>query len=140
GELIPLSEVKDEVFSTKAMGDGAAIRPSEGVLRAPANGHVVLVFPTGHAIGMHTDDGAEVLMHIGMDTVNLNGKGFETLVKKDQVVKAGDPLVKFDIEAIKKAGYDVTTPIVITNTKNYHKVSLAKQGLVHVGDNVLDLD
>ncbi|MCZ9660402.1 PTS glucose transporter subunit IIA, partial [Lactobacillus jensenii] len=63
-----------------------------------------------------------------------------TLVKKDQVVKAGDPLVKFDIEAIKKAGYDVTTPIVITNTKNYHKVSLAKQGLVHVGDNVLDLD
>lgn len=140
GELIPLSEVKDEVFSTKAMGDGAAIRPSEGILRAPADGHVVLVFPTGHAIGMHTDDGAEVLMHIGMDTVNLNGKGFETLVKKDQVVKAGEPLVKFDIEAIKKAGYDVTTPIVITNTKNYHKISLTKQGVVHIGDNVLDLD
>lgn len=82
GELLPLSEVKDEVFSSGAMGEGVAIEPSQGVLPAPADGKVVMTFPTGHAIGMKTKDGAEILMHIGMDTVNLQGKGFETLVDK----------------------------------------------------------
>ena len=98
GELLPLSEVKDEVFSSGAMGEGVAVEPSEGVLHAPADGKVVMTFPTGHAIGMKTSDGAEILMHIGMDTVNLQGHGFETLVAKGDEVKAGDELVKFDIE------------------------------------------
>lgn len=107
GELLPLSEVKDEVFSSGAMGEGVAIEPSQGVLHAPANGRVVMTFPTGHAIGMKTKDGAEILMHIGMDTVNLQGKGFETLVDKGDEVKAGDELVKFDIDEIHSAGYIV---------------------------------
>ena len=140
GNILPLSEVKDEVFSSGAMGKGLAIEPSEGVLYAPADSHVALVFPTGHAIGLNTKDGAEILMHIGMDTVNLEGKGFEVLVKKDQEVKAGDPLVKFDIKAIKKAGYEVTTPIIVTNSKNYHEVKTVGQGKVSKGQEILDLN
>lgn len=140
GELLPLSEVKDEVFSSGAMGEGVAIEPSQGVLHAPANGRVVMTFPTGHAIGMKTKDGAEILMHIGMDTVNLQGKGFETLVDKGDEVKAGDELVKFDIDEIHSAGYIVTTPIVVTNSKDYEKVSVVCQGEVKVGQEILDLE
>ncbi|EQM52869.1 PTS diacetylchitobiose transporter subunit IIC [Lactiplantibacillus plantarum EGD-AQ4] len=125
GEIVPLSEVKDEVFSSGAMGKGVAIEPTDGTLYAPADGEIALVFPTGHAVGLNTSDGAEILMHIGMDTVELEGKGFETLVQKGETVKAGQPLVKFDIDAIKAAGYPVTTPIVVTNSKNYHDVKLA---------------
>ena len=140
GELLPLSEVKDEVFSSGAMGEGVAIEPSQGVLHAPANGRFVMTFPTGHAIGMKTKDGAEILMHIGMDTVNLQGKGFETLVDKGDEVKAGDELVKFDIDEIHSAGYIVTTPIVVTNSKDYEKVSVVRQGEVKVGQEILDLE
>lgn len=140
GELLPLSEVKDEVFSSGAMGEGVAIAPSQGVLHAPADGRVVMTFPTGHAIGMKTKDGAEILMHIGMDTVNLQGKGFETLVDKGDEVKAGDELVKFDIDEIHSAGYIVTTPIVVTNSKDYEKVSVVCQGEVKVGQEILDLE
>lgn len=140
GELLPLSEVKDEVFSSGAMGEGVAIEPSQGVLHAPADGRVVMTFPTGHAIGMKTKDGAEILMHIGMDTVNLQGKGFETLVDKGDEVKAGDELVKFDIDEIHSAGYIVTTPIVVTNSKDYEKVLVVRQGEVKVGQEILDLE
>lgn len=140
GELLPLSEVKDEVFSSGAMGEGVAIEPSQGVLHAPADGRVVMTFPTGHAIGMKTKDGAEILMHIGMDTVNLQGKGFETLVDKGDEVKAGDELVKFDIDEIHSAGYIVTTSIVVTNSKDYEKVSVVRQGEVKVGQEILDLE
>ena len=140
GELLPLSEVKDEVFSSGAMGEGVAIEPSQGVLHAPDDGRVVMTFPTGHAIGMKTKDGAEILMHIGMDTVNLQGKGFETLVDKGDEVKAGDELVNFDIDEIHSAGYIVTTPIVVTNSKDYEKVSVVRQGEVKVGQEILDLE
>lgn len=126
GELLPLSEVKDEVFSSGAMGEGVAIEPSQGVLHAPDDGRVVMTFPTGHAIGM--------------DTVNLQGKGFETLVDKGDEVKAGDELVKFDIDEIHSAGYIVTTPIVVTNSKDYEKVSVVRQGEVKVGQEILDLE
>ena len=140
GELLPLSEVKDEVFSSGAMGEGVAVEPSEGVLQAPADGKVVMTFPTGHAIGMKTSDGAEILMHIGMDTVNLQGHGFETLVAKGDEVKAGDELVKFDIDAIHAKGYVVTTPIVVTNSKDYEKITVVSQGKVKVGQEILDLE
>lgn len=140
GELLPLSEVKDEVFSSGAMGEGVAVEPSEGVLHAPADGKVVMTFPTGHAIGMKTSDGAEILMHIGMDTVNLQGHGFETLVAKGDEVKAGDELVKFDIDAIHAKGYVVTTPIVVTNSKDYEKITVVSQGKVKVGQEILDLE
>lgn len=140
GELLPLSEVKDEVFSSGAMGEGVAVEPSEGVLHAPADGKVVMTFPTGHAIGMKTSDGAEILMHIGMDTVNLQGHGFETLVAKGDEVKASDELVKFDIDAIHAKGYVVTTPIVVTNSKDYEKITVVSQGKVKVGQEILDLE
>ncbi|WP_251912477.1 beta-glucoside-specific PTS transporter subunit IIABC [Lactobacillus paragasseri] len=140
GELLPLSEVKDEVFSSGAMGEGVAVEPSEGVLHAPADGKVVMTFPTGHAIGMKTSDGAEILMHIGMDTVNLQGHGFETLVAKGDEVKAGDELVKFDIDAIHAKGYVVMTPIVVTNSKDYEKITVVSQGNVKVGQEILDLE
>lgn len=98
-----------------------------------------MTFKTGHAIGMKTKTGAEILMHIGMDTVNLQGKGFDTLVEKDQEVKAGDPLVKFDIDLIKKAGYPVTTPMVVTNSKDFDDIKQIAEGDVKVGQAVLNL-
>lgn len=140
GQAIGLSQVKDEVFSSEAMGKGIAFVPSKGILYAPADGTIALVFPTGHAVGMNTADGAEILMHIGMDTVNLEGKGFKTLVEKDQEVKAGDPLVEFDIDFLKQEGYDITLPMVVTNTAKYHDVKSVATGNVQVGQEVLDLD
>ena len=139
GQVMTLSEVKDEVFSSGAMGKGMAIEPTDGVLHAPADGQIIMTFPTSHAIGMRTTDGAEILMHIGMDTVNLQGKGFNTLVEKGQNVKAGDELVKFDIPAIKKAGYRVTTPIVVTNSQDYADIERTADGQVKVGQEILDL-
>ncbi|NRO19269.1 beta-glucoside-specific PTS transporter subunit IIABC [Lactobacillus helveticus] len=139
GDVKPLSEIKDEVFSSGAMGQGVAVEPSEGVLHAPADGKTALVFPTGHAVGINTTDGAEVLMHIGMDTVNLQGKGFKTLVQKGQEVKAGDPLVEFNIKEIKAAGYEVATPVVVTNSKKYESINQVANGTVEVGQEILSL-
>ena len=139
GDVKPLSEIKDEVFSSGAMGQGVAIEPSEGVLHAPADGKIALVFPTGHVVGINTTDGAEVLMHIGMDTVNLQGKGFKTLVQKGQEVKAGDPLVEFNIKEIKATGYEVATPVVVTNSKKYESINQVDNGTVEVGQEILSL-
>ncbi|OQO71131.1 PTS beta-glucoside transporter subunit EIIBCA [Enterococcus villorum] len=122
GKVLPLTEVPDKVFSSGAMGKGIAIDPVKGELIAPADGEITTVFPTGHAIGLTTKDGAEILMHIGMDTVELEGKGFEVFVKQGDQVRAGDLLVRFDIEAIKAAGYSVITPIVVTNTDHFADV------------------
>lgn len=122
GKVLPLSEVADQVFSSGAMGKGIAIEPEKGELVAPADGEITTIFPTGHAVGLTTTDGIEILMHIGMDTVELNGAGFETVVKQGDQVKAGDLLVKFDIEAIHAAGYSTVTPIVITNTDQFADV------------------
>jgi PTS system beta-glucosides-specific IIC component len=122
GKVLPLTEVPDKVFSSGAMGKGIAIDPVKGELIAPADGEITTVFPTGHAIGLTTKDGAEILIHIGMDTVELEGKGFEVFVKQGDQVRAGDLLVRFDIEAIKAAGYSVITPIVVTNTDHFADV------------------
>lgn len=115
GDVVKLEDVKDEVFATKAMGDGIGILPQEGILYAPAKGTVVVAFPTGHAVGILTDNGIEVLMHIGINTVELEGKYFELLIAANQRVEKGQPLVKFDMAKIKEAGYDLTTIMVITN-------------------------
>ncbi|MBA5252880.1 beta-glucoside-specific PTS transporter subunit IIABC [Enterococcus hirae] len=122
GKVLPLSDVPDKVFSSGAMGKGLAIDPEKGELIAPADGEITTIFPTGHAVALTTKDGIEILMHIGMDTVELEGQGFETFVKQGDQVKAGDLLVRFDIEAIKAAGYSVITPIVITNTEHFADV------------------
>lgn len=139
GTIVPLADIKDEVFSSGAMGQGVAIEPSVGEVVAPADATVQMVFPTGHAVGLTTDDGAEILIHIGMDTVQLDGKGFETLVKKGDHVTAGQLLVKFDIDTIKDAKLEVTTPIIITNTKNYHEVKTVATGKINQKDELLEL-
>lgn len=115
GKSIPLSEVKDEVFATGVLGGGVGVVPEKGELYAPADGTIDTVFDSKHAISMVTDTGAELLMHVGMDTVKLEGRGYTPLVKNGDKVKKGQLLLKFDIEAIKAAGYDVTTPVVVTN-------------------------
>lgn len=137
GRVVPLNEVKDQVFSSGAMGKGIAIDPANGTLVAPVDGTITTLFPTGHAIGLTTTDGVEILMHIGMDTVELEGKGFEIFVKQEDQVKKGDLLVKFDLSLIKEAGYSTVTPIVVTNTPNYLDVLDMNQEDVLQGEDFL---
>ncbi|WP_373760764.1 PTS system trehalose-specific EIIBC component [Streptococcus ferus] len=119
GQVKPLSEAVDPVFAQGVMGTGVLVLPSEGELVAPVDGVVSVLFPTKHAIGLVSDDGVELLVHIGMDTVNLEGKGFEAHVKQGDHVKVGDKLISFDIETIKEAGYPVETPVIVTNQNDY---------------------
>ncbi len=119
GEVVALSEVKDEVFSKEIMGKGIAIKPSKGEVVAPFDGTVSAIFPTNHAVGLTDKNGVEVLVHIGLDTVELNGEHYKGFVKNGDSVKKGDKLVEFDIDEIKKAGYDVITPVIITNSAQF---------------------
>ncbi len=119
GEVKPLSEAVDPVFAQGVMGQGVLIDPSEGELVAPVSGTISVLFPSKHAVGLVTDEGVEMLMHIGMDTVNLDGKGFTAHVAQGDKVAAGDALISFDIAAIKAAGYPVETPIIVTNHNDY---------------------
>src|SRR5699024_1995570 len=107
GELITQENIEDQVFASGAMGKAIAVNPTEGAVYAPANATVTTIFPTGHAIGLTTDNGTEILIHIGLDTVELNGEGFEKLVETDDVVEAGQKLVSFDIDFIKERGFSV---------------------------------
>ena len=118
GKVLPLSSVHDDVFSKKMLGDGIAITPTKGELYAPVDGRIEMVYNSHHALGMKTADGIEILFHIGIDTVNMEGKGFEVLVQEQEQVAKGDLLVRFDIDKIKDAGFDPTTMIIITNPKN----------------------
>lgn len=122
GTTINLSQVNDEVFSSGMMGDGIAIEPNDNVVYAPADGEITVAYETKHAYGMTTVDGLEILIHIGLDTVNMEGKGFESFVKQGQTVSKGDKLGSFDSEQIKAAGYPVTTMLIITNTANFDKI------------------
>lgn len=117
GTVVPLVEVKDPTFSSGALGAGIAVEPTEGKLYAPADGKITVAFPTGHAYGLRTEDGLDLLMHIGMDTVELDGQCFTPKVAKGDTVKRGDVIAEFDIPAIKDAGYLLVTPMVITNSK-----------------------
>ena len=119
GEVKPLSEAVDPVFAQGVMGQGVLIEPSEGELVAPVSGTISVLFPSKHAVGLVTDEGVEMLMHIGMDTVNLDGKGFAAHVAQGDKVAAGDALISFDIAAIKAAGYPVETPVIVTNHNDY---------------------
>ena len=139
GKVVPMKDVPDEVFASGALGKGVAIEPTIGELRAPANGVVTTIFPTGHAVGITTDNGAEVLMHIGMDTVELDGVGFEKHVANGDAIKAGDLLVTFDIDSIKAAGKPVITPVVVTNSADYLDVLDLNQSEVIEGEDFLTL-
>lgn len=137
GEVIPLEAVKDEAFSSGALGKGAAILPGEGILYAPADGTISAVFPTGHAIGMTTDEGLEVLMHVGMDTVQLNGRGFRLFIQNGDKVKQGQKLLEFDMELIQKAGYSLATPVLVTNWMQYGEITWAAKGQTEAGGPLL---
>ncbi|TLQ49950.1 PTS beta-glucoside transporter subunit IIABC [Lacticaseibacillus casei] len=119
GTLVPLSEVPDEVFSSGTMGQGIAIEPEDNLVKAPVAGTISLVYPTAHAIGITSDKGAEILIHIGVDTVNLKGKYFKPLIEQGQKVAVGTPLVEFDYQAIKAAGYAPTVMMIVTNSDRY---------------------
>lgn len=138
GKVLALSEIEDAAFSSGALGHGVAIEPSEGKLLAPVSGTVSALFPTNHAIGITTDSGAEILMHIGMDTVQLEGKYFTAHTTQGEYVKKGQLLIEFDIEQIKKAGKPLTTPVVVTNHKEYSLV-LTNQKQVKTGNQLINL-
>ena len=139
GTVVPLADVKDEAFASGVLGDGIAIEPSDGELVAPADGEISSTFETHHAVGMTTADGAELLMHIGIDTVKLGGKHFTYLVNEGDKVKKGQPLIRFELEAIKAEGYPVTTPVIVCNTDDYAAVEAKAGGSVKQGDALLEL-
>nr|WP_263323159.1 beta-glucoside-specific PTS transporter subunit IIABC [Neobacillus sp. Marseille-Q6967] len=139
GVIKPLADVDDPVFSSAAMGKGVAIEPTVGKAVSPVNGIVTIVFPTGHAIGITSDEGAEILIHIGINTVQLEGKYYEPVVKQGDRVSQGDLLVNFDIEKIKEAGYPVTTPVIITNTDRYIDIIDMKKEEVQAEESLLTL-
>ncbi|MBP6171509.1 MAG: PTS glucose transporter subunit IIA [Streptococcus sp.] len=137
GNVVALENVNDPVFSSGAMGKGLAVKPSEGVVYAPADAEVTIAFETGHAYGLKTASGAEILIHIGIDTVSMNGNGFEKLVAAGDKVKAGTPIAKFDVAKIAEAGLDDTTMVIVTNTADFAEVSPLAEGTIAHGDNFM---
>lgn len=139
GEIVPLNEVKDETFASEMMGKGIAIKPIEGKVVSPINGTVQMLFKTKHAIGLKSTDGAEILIHVGMDTVQLEGKHFTSYVKDGDTVKVGDTLVEFDMEAIEKEGYELVTPVIVTNTMDYLEVLPMNLKTAKAGDTIISI-
>lgn len=140
GKVIPLSEVLDEAFAAGILGRGAALIPDEGKVYAPASGQIVSFFPTGHAIGMVTDEGVEILIHVGMDTVQLDGKGFTPRALQGDHVEKGQLLLEFNMEQIKKAGFSLVTPVIITNTANYKEIKMTEHKEAEPGEILLRLN
>ena len=139
GKVLKLSEVKDEAFASGVLGQGAAVEPEEGVLYAPADGTVSALFPTGHAIGLTTQTGLELLMHVGMDTVQLDGKGFKAFVETGETVKQGQKLLEFDRKLISEAGYSLVTPVLVTNSDDFEQVEITGDEKVKAGDLLLSI-
>ncbi|SNL06295.1 sucrose-specific PTS transporter subunit IIBC [Streptococcus pneumoniae] len=139
GDVVALADVNDPVFSSGAMGQGIAVKPSQGVVYAPADAEVSIAFPTGHAFGLKTRNGAEVLIHVGIDTVSMNGDGFEAKVAQGNKVKAGDVLGTFDSNKIAAAGFDDTTMVIVTNTADYASVAPVATGSVAKGNAVIEV-
>lgn len=137
GSILPLEEVKDEAFSTGALGQGIAIMPEEGKLYAPCDGEIVTFFATGHAVGLVSNQGTEILIHVGMDTVKLNGDGFVKKVEQGDRVRKGQLLLEFDMKKIREAGYSLLTPMIITNSANYMDIIPTDLSSVEVGDTIL---
>lgn len=137
GTLQPLSEVEDAAFSSGALGQGAAIIPEEGKVYAPVDGEISTFFPTGHAIGITSTDGAEILIHVGMDTVKLDGKGFTPKMAQGAKVKKGDLMLEFDLDFLRSEGYHTATPVIITNSQDYANVRSRDTGTVVHGDDVI---
>ncbi|MBQ8547850.1 MAG: PTS transporter subunit EIIC [Lachnospiraceae bacterium] len=139
GTVVPLEKVEDEAFSSKVLGEGIAIEPSEGKLYAPCNGKVDMVFDTKHAINLVSEEGCEILLHIGIDTVKLGGKFFETHVSDGQEIHKGDLLISFDTEGIRNAGFKTTTPMIICNTDDYSSVEAVGTGVIATGEKIIEM-
>jgi PTS system beta-glucosides-specific IIC component len=139
GKIIALSDVSDEAFSSGALGQGLAIEPAEGKVYAPIDGEISTFFPTGHAVGITGNNGAEILIHVGMDTVELNGKGFSPKKKQGDKVKSGDLILEVDLETVKAAGKPTVTPIIVTNSDDYASVIPAEPGDVTHGQDIITL-
>ena len=139
GKKIPLCEVTDEVFAKESLGKGCAIIPEDGKVYSPVSGKINMVFPTKHAIGILSDKNAEILIHVGLDTVELKGQHFNLLVKNGDTVKEGQLLLEFDKAALEKAGYETTIPVIITNTNEYQDVSEEGPSKVDLKDKILSL-
>ncbi len=137
GKVIPLSEVPDPVFAQKMMGDGLAIIPTEGVLVSPVDGKIIQVFPTKHAVGILSNFGAEILMHIGLETVGMNGEGFEAFVKEGDTVKVGQKLMTFDLDLINEKATSTVTPVIITNGEQIEIVSKDENQEVQAGNQIV---
>lgn len=139
GQIVPLDQVEDEAFSAKVLGEGVAVEPSEGKLYAPCDGKVEMVFDTKHAVSLVSASGCEILLHIGIDTVKLNGKYFTAHVSGGQEVRKGDLLISFDMKGIQSAGYKTTTPMIVCNTEHYASVKATASGHVSAGQKVLEV-
>lgn len=140
GEAIESAAVNDPTFAEEMLGKGMAIKPSEGKVYAPFDGTVAMVFDTKHAVSLVSEKGVEVLIHVGLDTVMLKGEHYTTHVESGAAVKKGDLLLEFDMEAIKAAGYDVVTPVVICNADDYKNVTRVTGKQVNPGDTVMELE
>ena len=139
GEVLPLSKVNDPTFSEEILGKGVAIQPSVGKVVAPCDATVDMMFETGHAVSLVADFGAEILIHVGLDTVNLKGEHYTVVAKSGDKVKKGDLLMEFDMDAIKAAGYDIITPVIICNTADYGTFETHVGKTVAAGEAVIDL-
>lgn len=139
GRCVSIKAVSDPTFSEEILGKGVAIVPKDGKVYAPADGVITTIFPTGHAVGMTTNDGVELLIHVGLDTVALKGEGFRIIGKDEQKVKKGDLLIEADLEKIKSAGYDVITPVVVCNTDEYSEILGRTDTEVNAGDEILNI-
>lgn len=139
GQVVPLRDVKDQAFSTEIMGKGVAIIPSEGKVFAPVDGVLTNVFPTGHALGITGVNGVEVLIHVGQDTVKLKGKYFSPVVKQGQNVRRGELLLVFDVEGIQSAGFEVTTPVVISNSWEFAEIHVEDKEMVDYNEPLLSV-
>lgn len=140
GRAVPVAEVNDPTFSQGLLGDGVAVIPEEGKIYAPEDGTIGMVFDTLHAVSMTTEYGAEILIHVGLDTVKLKGDGFEGHVKSGDKVKKGQLLLTADLEKIKEAGYDIITPMLICNTAEYASVEAITGKSVNAGDDILRVE
>ncbi|MGN0163431.1 MAG: glucose PTS transporter subunit IIA [Candidatus Ornithomonoglobus sp.] len=140
GTVVPLENVEDDVFSGKILGDGVAIEPSEGRLYAPCDCIIESVFETKHAVNMISDDGCEILLHVGTDTVKLGGQFFTSMIKEGQRVKRGDLLITFDMESIRNAGYKLTTPMIVCNSDDYSRIYVTDSGRVKAGTDILKIN
>lgn len=139
GRIIPLEEVGDPVFADGMMGPGVGILPEEGKLYAPTDGEITAAFPTGHAVALSTPDGMEILMHIGIDTVKMNGDGFQLHVSQGGKVKRGDLLVSFDLQKILSAGYKTTTMVLVSNASELGSMTEPASGTVGTGEKLYSI-